>query len=734
MKNQTKSKNFLKYIVFIPFLCVLALIFAFFSSFFIITRNEKLNNQNLTKAYSSNLTIYSLNGNEINSHKNNSRKEVEISNLNDYTVDAFLSIEDKNFYKHNGINLKRMAGALVANIKKGKIVQGASTISQQLIKNTHLSSEKSISRKLKEIKLTFDLEKKYSKDQILQMYLSSIYFGNGNYGLEAASQSYFNKKSSELTLAESAMLAGIISAPSAYNPLANLNNAISRKNLVLSEMLKDKKISQYEYNNAKSETPKIYNSNTNLLDQYTNACILEACDILQMNENQITNRDYKIYTYKDNALQEKIKKIIENNTGNLSNTSTTSMVTNNNGDILAFYGNTNLDMYSCRRQPGSAIKPILVYTPAIELDNISPATTVLDEPINYEGYSPENANKKYSGNISVRECVKKSLNIPAVKILNSTGIEKSKAIASKMGITFSENDKNLSLALGGFTDGSTLRELTESYLVLQNQGINIKPKFISKITDSNDNILYERNTSKRRVIKESTAALMTDILKDVASSGTASRLDSLSIPIASKTGTVGALNSNKNTDAWNVSYTTKHIIITWVGATNKSSPMPSSVNGSTYPTNITKNIAKYLYKNQKPDDFLLPSSVLKINVDIDAKNKGLLIKTDDLFSSTSELFSESNTPSIIIEKPLKPELSINNFENKKPELRFFAQYGFSYNIYRNNQLLHSICGSGNNISYIDTTSKKGEIYTYTVELKTKNYKVKSNTIKVLCLI
>lgn len=731
MKNRRKIKKVLKYTILLPFLLCVSIIFAFFTSFFIITHKETLSQNNLTRAYNSSITVTDIDNKLISNSSQLIPQKINIENLPIHTINAFISTEDKSFYSHSGINPKRMVGALVANIKNGKIVQGASTISQQLIKNTHLTNEKSLERKLKEIKLTLELEKKYSKQQILEMYLSNIYFGQGYYGLNQACHGYFNKAPTDLSLPESAMLAGIISAPSTYNPITNIEKAVKRKNLVLSEMLKDKKISKSEYDLAKNITPSIH-SNNNSLNQYINACLHEASEILHLNHNQLLNRNYKIKTYLNNSLQTQLEKIISNNTCNLQNTQAASMITNNKGEIIAFAGNTNKDLYTTKRQPGSAIKPIIVYTPALEYNKITPATIIIDEPINFEGYSPENASKSYSGKVTTRQAITKSLNIPAVKILNAVGVEKAKQIASLMGITFDKLDQNLSLALGGFTNGVTMQELSESYLVLQNGGNHISPKFISEIRDENNNIVYKRAYNTRRVIKEDTAALITNMLEDVAKYGTASRLDNLHFPVAAKTGTVGVHGSNKNTDAWNVSYTTDYVITTWLGANDNNDPMPTTINGSSYPTNISKNILAYLYHNTKPSNFELPKSVIKINIDSELQSKGIIVENNNT-NSVSEIFSQNNKPEIL-KKPEKPQLFIYNFANKKPELQFFANSGFSYNIYKNNKPIASFAGNDDTIYYNDIHAIKGEINSYFITCNYKDFSQTSETVKVLCQI
>ena len=676
-----------------------------------------------------NLQIFDTNKNLINLSSEN---YIPISKLSTKTKNAFICAEDKRFYSHSGVDYIRMAGALISNIKAHSFSQGASTISQQLVKNTQLSSEKTIKRKLKEIKLTKQLENKYSKDDILEMYLNNIYFGNGCYGIENASKHYFNKSASKLTLAESALLAGTINAPSFYDIQNNQTKALERRNLILDLMHSYGKITSDEHKKAKDEPINLNLtklSNTNFL---WGEIIDEACKILKTNEMQLKNSKLKIYTYVDLNLQNQIYEKIKQNYSHLeSNPQTATMVVDNKTNGIVAITGSNQTLKS-KKQPGSIIKPIVVYAPAFENNVISPATKILDEKININGYSPDNADKRFHGYVSVREALKNSYNVPAVKILNETGILKSQEFAKKLGIDFEKEDNNLAIALGGFTKGTTIQNLCDAYTSIANNGAFSKSKYISKIT-LNNNYIYEAKNTKTKAFSSSTAYLLTSILKDATKSGTARRLNSFNYDIASKTGTVGKANSTKNIEAYNATYTSSHTIISYVGGTT----MPENINGATYPTMMTKDILNILYKNNTPKNFETPNSIVIKNIDKNEYKNNKVVETDNINNSIKEIFAKNNLPNKN-ENSLSLKLEAFNFENKKPLLCFFVSPNYDYKLIRTNKNNYEIITELNNLKeykiykFEDKSAKINGIYEYFVEIceKSTNKTYKTNTIKL----
>lgn len=723
-----KVKKFFKVTLIIFSILISSLLVSGVSYYYVVTNSVSLDEEKLL-GETSEFEIFDRNKEKICPTSENF---IKITKLKKYTKDAFISAEDKRFYSHHGIDYIRLGGAMLSNIKSRSFSQGASTISQQLIKNTQLSSEKTINRKLKEMKMTRELESKYSKDEILEFYLNNIYFGNGCYGIENASKHYFNKTSNNLSIAESALLAGTINAPSIYDIESNFEKANERKDLILKLMYDYKKIAKTDYEDAKNEkiTLNIQKlSNNNLL---YNEIIEETCNILKISENELKNSKLKVYTYLDLSLQNDILSTIKNNYSNLKIAPNIAsiVVENETNGIVAFVGDKT--SFKSKRQPGSTIKPILVYAPAFENNIVSPATKINDEKININGYSPENADKKYHGFVSVRTALANSYNIPAVKLLNEIGVQNAQNFAKNLGIEFEENDNNLAIALGGFTNGTTLKSLTDAYTAFANSGNFKSSTFISKIVN-NKKTIYSNIEKQKKVMKDSTAYLITDILKDTSKTGTAKRLKNLNYEIASKTGTVGTENSKLNTDAYNISYTSAHTILSYFGG----GKMSETVNGATYPTMLTKDILTKLYKNETPKKFTKPTSVVQKNITKDDYEDNVLYITTKRENSINEIFSIDNLP------PEKSELNFQievfNFNSKKPIISFETSKDYSYKIIRANEKAEEVISSAsldfknfesNHINFEDKTAKTDEIYEYYVIFCENSSKTEYSSNKV----
>ena len=530
------------------------------------------------------VALYDANNKLISSNNINGVWAIDVNNLKDFTKNAFIAIEDKDFYKHHGLNYKRIAKAFFNNISHGYAKEGASTITQQLIKNTYLSNEKTINRKIKEAALALDLEKKYSKDQILSAYLNIIYFGNNAYGIEQASKVYFGHDACTLTLAESATLAGIIKSPLLYSPISNKANCKKRRNLVLSQMLSQGFISKDEYNNAITEDIIIttQKDNNSLFDYFATK---EAMNVLHMDESTLYNSDLKIYTTQDPQMQDYM--CLSMQPTNKQNQYCSGMVINSQtGAVLACASTLPSVNAEIGRSPASLIKPILCYASAIENNILSPASPILDEQITFDNYSPHNIGDKYVGWTDVRYSLAHSLNIPAIKTLEYVGIKKAKSFASRFGLEFNKNDNHLALALGSMQNGVTLPQIVSAYSVFANQGKQAKLHFISKIINKDGQILYQYHPKAQQVCTASTAFLINDMLKDSAQYGTAKKLAYLNLPLASKTGTNGA-NDGTNTDAWNITYNSKFCTGFWYGNISGDNQynLTKEQNGGTIATN-----------------------------------------------------------------------------------------------------------------------------------------------------
>lgn len=678
---------------------------------------EKLKLQNSSQT----LCVYDSNGNKIKPSKS---EYINLSKLSKNTKNAFLCAEDKRFYKHSGLDLIRIGGAIASNIKSKSFSEGASTISQQLVKNTQLSNEKTINRKLKEIKLTKNLEKQYTKDEIFELYLNNIYFGNGCYGIENASWHYFSKTASNLSLSESALLAGVINAPTYYDIESNQERAIKRRNLILSLMKKHKKITEEEYNESISEKINLKISDISGNNNLFKNILSEACEILKTTESNLISSNYKIHTSINQSLSDDIKKI--SNSYKSESEKATIVIDNKSHLIKSITGSSKI--LNSEWQPGSTIKPILVYAPAIEKNIISPATKILDNKINIGGYSPDNSDKTFHGYISAKTALSKSYNVPAVKILNEVGLSDAKNFAKKFGIEFTESDNHLALALGGFEKGINPKTLCDAYSAFARNGKFSKSYYIKQIT-KNGKTIFESNPTETAIMSDSTAFMINDMLLECAKTGTAKKLNSLPFSVCSKTGTVGKPNSKKNQLAYNIAYTPEHTILTIIQGTN----LPETINGATHPTMINKEVLSLLYKSTSPTKFIPPNSVKLVSLDEESYSKNKL-KKSNIDSELKEYFNTSNLPN---EDPEEFKIKVINSPKTKPVICFTINKNYDFSIIRTHKKEEEIIFSSsenneNFISFTDKTAKSSKIYTYKVKFceKSKNEEFFSNEVKL----
>ncbi|MEG1608419.1 MAG: transglycosylase domain-containing protein, partial [Clostridia bacterium] len=559
----------------------IVLIICLFISIFIAIINfsdAKLDPSKLKHSTRNSLAI--LDNNENNIFGQNDNMYCVIDTLQQHTIDAFVSIEDKRFFSHKGIDYQRVASAMITNIKNGKIVEGGSTISQQIIKNTHLSSKKTFDRKLKEAQLATKLEKQYSKKEILEMYLNIIYFGNGVVGIENASQRFFGKASCNLTIMESAMLASIPKSPTKYNLIYNLDNNKKRSKVVLSAMRTQGKITQNDYDIATSQDIVMKNNLTEntFAKSYTQNAIFEACKILKLTQQQLQNSNFVViaeekYSQNCDFTPNKVGVCIDNSTRG----------------IVAFESNCPINVFEYRRQLGSSLKPLAVYAPAFDLGIANQYTLLDDIPTDFNGYSPRNYKDIYLGKASAKDCLINSQNVAAVQLMSQVGIENSINYLRKMNFAIGKNDYNQSLALGSVTNGNTFLELCGGYTTLANGGQYAPVGFVKSIVDDKNKIVFDRSqTNSKNVFSKETCYQITDALQECAKNGTAKKLAPLDIAVASKTGTVSATDKNFNTDIYNVSYTPRNTIAFWQGSL-KGQLMPSSMSGGGQTTMMAKS-------------------------------------------------------------------------------------------------------------------------------------------------
>jgi len=558
-------------------------------------------------------------------------KQIPLSALHEYTYMAFVAVEDKRFFSHSGLDYKRILGALAHNIVDGGFKEGASTISQQLIKNTHLDSSKNLNRKVNEMLLAVELENAYTKREILEMYLNTIYFGRSAYGIETAANVYFDKSAADLTIAESALLAGMIKAPNTYAPDKDAAKCKQRRDTVLKLMEEQKIIDQTQYNKSVEEEIYFAPYHARKEQTYTEKVIEEACRLLNMTRKQLLNSGFIIETYCDQNILETLYKTAKadatlNNDGTLADLS--CIVCAPDGGVAACYFRG--DSADTRKQIGSTAKPIAVYTPALCEKLITQASPVLDEPTNFGGYKPANASG-YNGWTTVKTAVVKSLNVPAVKTLNTLGLANAQKYLEKLGF---DGEQNLSLALGNVNGGMTAHQLAACYNTLQNGGEKTDLAYIKHIYSEKGEI-YTRVPHTTQVYDAKSAYLMTDMLCEAAKSGTARRLASANVPIAAKTGTVG--NSNGNSEAIVAGYTTQHTFVFWY-----SGNLPNNVNGATAPCILAADVLSDVYKGNKPQPFAPPVGTAKLTIDVGSLYNDQLVKIAD--NGETFWFDSANMP------------------------------------------------------------------------------------------
>lgn len=529
----------------------------------------------------------------------NGKYYVKLDELAPHTVNAFIAIEDKRFYSHHGVDYKRMAAALVSNIKSGKFREGASTITQQLIKNTHLSNEKTIKRKLNEIRLARQLEMRYDKEQILESYLNILYFGSGINGLGTASRVMFDIPASELSLAQSAALASIINNPTKYSPYNNPENLDKRKVTVLNRMLEQKYITHEQYDAAVSETLTFSKHKQN---QFVSGLIKNACSALGCTEKELFLNNYTLKTEYDAVISEAARNAIPSDAEYYVRV---LVLDNATGGIVC--DETNTDVYiDLKRSPASCIKPFAAYAPALE-SGYNPLSQICDEPMMFGDYSPKNFKNSYRGYQSLTDCLIRSSNVAAVKLVNDIGLDECKRTAASFGIQASKAD-GLSFALGGMENGVNLSTLANAYRTLANGGMYADCAYLTDARSSSDIPLYTMARNERRAIGDDTAYLLTDMLKQCSARGTAKKLAKCGI-VAAKTGTNG--NEDGNDDCYCIAYTASHTVAVWFGKNKR--PIDNGVTGATCCEIIKKVLSCGAIDTST--DFAMPDSVGYYEID-----------------------------------------------------------------------------------------------------------------------
>lgn len=544
-------------------------------------------------------------------------------------VQAVIATEDKRFYEHQGVDFWSIGRALVKDVVQRSAVEGGSTITQQLAKNLFLSADKTFFRKATEASIAVALETKRSKDEIMELYLNRIYYGKGAYGVQAASKYYFNKPVDKLDLWQIATLAGIPKAPSTYNPISNPEKSKERRGVVLQLMYEQGIITAQEKEKAAAEEykPPVRNTNSEFL-AYKDYVIEEAMKLTKLSEDELLRGGYIITTTMNQKAQRAMAsvfaddKMFEEDGPDQKQQASMVIVDQSNGGIVAMVGGRDyiqkgFNRAVAPRQPGSSFKPIAVYAPAIESGNWSPYSTLRDDKQCFGKYCPsDHGRNKYVGPISMMDAVKRSVNLPAVWLLDQIGMKTGYNFAKSLGIPLTDEDKNLAIALGGLTKGASPLNMAQAYSAFANGGRMYEAHAITEITTTEGDPVYSTGKLKaEQVMSEQTAFSMTQLLEGVLTPGGTGVRAKIDRPVAGKTGTtqvgIKGVPTSGNRDIWFVGYTPEWTGAVWMGF-DKTDKDHYLKKGSGQAAQLWGEVMSKALAGRKVVDFKKPEGVVEV--------------------------------------------------------------------------------------------------------------------------
>lgn len=665
-KRKTAKKIFKLLIVLavILVICVIGLIIGIASGTDKLTK-EDLVFKNLTTF------IYDKNGNEYATiHGGENRIVAKLKDMSPYLPKAFIAIEDERFETHFGIDIKRTGKAVLTWVtNSGSSSFGGSTITQQLVKNiTDDKASKGIDgvmRKIREWVRAVQVETWLTKDEIMEMYLNIIYLGDGAYGVQTASYTYFGKDVKDLTLAECAVIAGVTHAPEAYDYNKNPEKLKNRQETVLAKMLSLGMITQEEHDEAVNQKLEFRSESTTTVTSYiTEAIIEEVIKDIQVEKNttravaskMVYSDGLKIYTNIDPKVQSAMEKVYRDNSYfpldsayNERPQSAMVVMDYKTGSVVGLVGGAGEKVVQrglnratdSARQPGSTIKPIAVYGPGIDIKKITAGTVYDDVYTNFNGYDPGNWTGGYAGLSTVRKGIEKSMNIVAVKALRDIGVKTGYNYLTKMGIsTLTTKDQSLSLALGGLTNGIIPIEMCGAYATIANGGTYIEPSLYKKVIDKNGNVLIENKQETQRVFSQQTAYIVLDMMRDVVrgSNGTATYINIGGNPVAAKTG-----STDSNKDRWFCGISPYYVGTVWYGF---DQPKRVRVSGQNPAAKIWNAVMKEVHSGLAVSSFNKPSGINTVTICTDSgKLAGPLCSSDQRGNRTrSELYISGTEP------------------------------------------------------------------------------------------
>lgn len=603
-------------------------LFLFIAGYFVIYMNgQKLLMENLEKLNMAEATVvYDRNGEEYAKIFMQNRELVTLDEVPDLLEEAIIATEDQRFESHAGVDFWSIGRAIVKDIVARDLVEGGSTITQQVAKNMFLSADKTFFRKATEVSIALALESSFTKEEILEMYLNRIYFGNGAYGVKAAAERHFGVTDlDDLSLLEVAVLASLPKAPETYSPINNPDKALERAGVVLALMKDQGYITEEQRRQALNDElrkpPVRADRTASAMKDYV---LQQAAKVTGLSEEELRIGGYSIYTTVDAKAQRAMEQAFANpemfpgDGPEQVAQGAMVIVEPKTGGIAAMVGGRNyvekgFNRALAKRQPGSSFKPIAVYGPALETGKWEPYSMLKDEKMSFGNYSPSNLSGRYAGQITMYEAVQRSINVPAVWLLNEIGVDAGLNFAKNLGIEMDSNDRNLAIALGGLTKGASPLEMARAYGAFANGGVLADTFVISEVHDTDDHPIYKHNPGEKRVMSERTAYYMTLLLEAVTKTGGTGTKANFGRPVAGKTGTTqlglsGVSDSSGNRDIWFVGYTPEYAAAVWMGFddTNKSHYVKT---GSGTAASMFAAVMKEALEGKEVKSFTRPSGV-----------------------------------------------------------------------------------------------------------------------------
>lgn len=662
MVKKRKTPLWKKFLLTVSTLIVLSFIAVGSVFGYYISTAPKLDVEKLNVPYSS--KFYDKDGNMFADIGTENRTNVKYEELPDILIDAVIATEDARFFKHRGIDLQRIFSAIIANIKHGFGSEGASTITQQVVENMFLTPEKKLKLKVQEQWLAIKLEREFSKEQILEMYLNTIFYGQNAYGVAKAAEVYFDIEDlNDLNLVQAAILAGLPQRPSAYNPFENPDLMQERVDTVLDLMVRHNKIDKKEAEEARKVDVASVLTEKKPKSLPYEAFRQQAIKELEekLPDVDIFSAGLEIHTNLDPAIQEHVEHLLTDSETNpipypdQDLQAGVAVVDTQTGAIRAIGGSRNRenvmgDNYaiSLNRQPGSTIKPLLSYGPAIEYEKWSTYHQINDDQPYKTGSGHEirNWDRNYRGWISAREALKHSFNVPAVKTFMEIGPDRAKKFAENLGIKFADQYLAPQDAIGGTSTSVTPLQLAGAFSAFGNEGIYTEPYAVTKVVFPDDSVVDLKPKSEA-VMADYTAYMVTDMLKDVVESGTGRNANIPHLPVAGKTGTTNVQGKSGANNSWFVGYTTNYSIGVWTGYPKDNSRI---IPNTQVPHAIFKHTMTKISEGIETEDFKKPDSVVELMIEKGSNPPKVVNSSSGSGNAVKELFVKGTEPTAVSKK------------------------------------------------------------------------------------